>query len=154
MSGTFLLGAASLILAGGARAQEYGPPPGAPAYGPPPGYAAPPPDSVPETVEVTAPHYRVAPEQKLNGPLEKVSLSSAIPYDDLDLRTRAGARELKHRVFETAREVCGQLADYYPVYQLNGTHCFKDAYENGLVRADAAISAKRVEWRQSYYSDY
>ncbi len=115
-------------------------------YGPPPGYQAGPPEQVP----VYAPRFRAEPTP-LNGPLEEVSLSSAVPYDDLDLRTWAGAHELHRRIRDTAWTVCARLADAYPVYQAHGTSCFKTAYENGIVRADAAISDARVNARLEEY---
>lgn len=142
---TSVLAAASFAAAGGARAQDYGP-----QYGPPPGYA----NGPSEQVEVIAPRFREDSQQKLNGPLEKLSLSTAVSYSDLDLRTRDGARELRRRVYEAARDVCAELADAYPVYQLNGTHCFKEAYDNSMVRANAAITSARVAWRLSYEADY
>lgn len=155
-----------LLAVSSARAQDnspYGPPPGyqdnspygPPAnyqnngpYGPPPGY-----EDANENVEVTAPRIHTDRTQRLNGPLEKISMSTAVPYSDLDLRTREGARELRHRVRDAAWNICMQLADAYPVYQANGTSCYRSAYENGMVRANSAINAVRVAYRQSYY-DY
>lgn len=107
----------------------------------------------PEEVIVTAPHFR-SETAPLNAPLEKVSLSTHVAYGDLDLASRSGARELRLRVREAARDVCGQLADAYPVYQLNGTSCFKTAVENGLVRANAAITTARQNARDEYYEGY
>jgi UrcA family protein len=107
----------------------------------------------PEEVIVTAPHFR-SETAPLNAPLEKVSLSTHVAYSDLDLASRSGARELRLRVREAARDVCGQLADAYPVYQLNGTSCFKTAVENGLVRANAAITTARQNARDDYYEGY
>jgi UrcA family protein len=105
----------------------------------------------PESVEVIAPRFHEGADgQRLGGPLEKVSLSTSVRYDDLDLSTREGARELRFRVREAARTVCGQLADAYPVYQLNGTSCFKTAVENGLVRANSSIADARSQYRDGY----
>jgi UrcA family protein len=95
-----------------------------------------------EEVQVIAPYYH-AESTPLNGPLEKISLSTAVRYDDLDLRTASGARELRWRVRDTARDVCAQLADAYPVYEANGTSCFKTALENAMLRADEAIRDAR-----------
>jgi UrcA family protein len=119
---------------------------GAQEYGPPPGYQSGP----PESVIIEAPRFH-ADSSRLNGPMESASLSNAVSYADLDLRTRYGARQLHRRVWEAAHDMCGQLADAYPVYQLNGTSCVKTAYENGIVRADAAISDVRVSYRQGEY---
>jgi UrcA family protein len=131
------LGAA--FAATSANAQDYA------SYGPPQYQNAP-----PESVIVEAPRFR-ADTSKLNGPWEKVSLSNAVTYADLDLRTRDGAHELHRRVWEAAQNVCAQLADAYPVYEMNGTSCLKTAYENGTVRANAAITSVRVAYRQGEY---
>src|SRR5215469_3397677 len=126
-----------LLAASSASAQDnspYGPPPGyqdnagpgyqsGPGYGPPPGYQPGPgdqpsyqngpgyPDNGNESVEVIAPRIYPDQQQRLNGPLEKISASTAVPYSDLDLRTREGARELRHRVRDAAWNICMQLAN-------------------------------------------
>ncbi len=121
-----------------ANAQDYGP------YGPPVYYGPP-----QEQLEVNAPRFREE-HVPLNAPLEKVSLSAAVPYGDLDLRSREGARELRYRVRDAAWQVCSNLAEAYPVYRATGTSCFKTAYDDAMVRADEAISTTRIAYRQSY----
>ena len=134
-----LTGLAGLLLvAPSAAAQGYG------RYGAPLPYATGP----NEEVTVTAPPFRAE-----GGSLDipgKVSLSVPVRYDDLDLRTYHGARLLRVRVREAARDVCAQLADAYPVYELNGTSCYRTAVQNGLMRANAAIGDARL----SYYYGY
>jgi UrcA family protein len=105
-----------------------------------------------DEIVVTAPHFH-AETSPLNGPIEKVSLSNAVRYDDLDLRTWQGARTLKWRVRMEARNICRTLADAYPVERAVGTSCYKDAVENGTVRADEAIMAARDNYgyRAQYY---
>ena len=66
-----------------------------------------------ESVIVAAPRLHVD-SAPLNGPLERASLSIPVRYDDLNLLTRRGARELRGRVWRTAHEVCDRLADAYP----------------------------------------
>ena len=129
------LAAASLLLGGGvAVAQDYGPPPAA--------YAQP-----PEDVIVTAPRLPFREEgsgpRLVNLPPEKVSLSMRVRYDDLDLVSWRGASELRWRVSEAAHQVCGELRDAYPLRQLPGTRCYRDALENRLIRANEAISTAR-----------
>ena len=97
-----------------------------------------------DDVTVTAPRFHTAPEgQRLNGPLEAVSLSTHVRYDDLNLRTWRGARELKMRVRDAAQDTCTRIAEAYPVQQAWGTSCYKTALENGEVRANAAIRDAR-----------
>ena len=118
------------------------------------GYYGPPASGPTEQLEVIAPRVYRQPNEEwrpLNAPPAEMSLSTVVHFEDLDLRSRAGARELRHRIFAAARNVCGQLDDAYPVYPLTGTHCFRTAYENGIVRAKSAITAARVAWRQSYW---
>jgi UrcA family protein len=132
-------GAFGLALAASpVSAQEYG------AYGPA-AYEAP-----PEQVEVYAPRFHTE-HTPLNAPVEKVSLSMAVPYDDLDLRTWQGARELHHRVRDAAWQVCSNLREAYPFERAANTSCFKTAYENAIVSADQAIGSTRIAYRQSYW---
>jgi UrcA family protein len=103
-----------------------------------------------ESVIVVAPRFR-AQSSPLNGPMERVSYSGTVRYDDLDISTYHGARELRHRVYEEARNVCGRLREAYPVYTLNSSRsCFRDALDNGLVKADAAITSAREEYWDRY----
>ena len=95
-----------------------------------------------ESVTVTAPRFH-ADDSKVGGPLERVSLSGIVRYDDLNLQTREGARELRWRVGEEARAICRNLAEAYPSYRMNGTSCYKDALNNALVKADEAIQQSR-----------
>jgi UrcA family protein len=99
-----------------------------------------------ESITVTAPHFQGAP-MRLNGPLERVSLSGAVRYDDLDLRTWRGARELRMRVRDEAQDICTRIAEAYPVREANGTSCYKSALNDGLIHADEAIvDARNYEY--------
>ncbi|HEX3809180.1 MAG TPA: UrcA family protein [Rhizomicrobium sp.] len=101
-----------------------------------------------EEVQVIAPQLNSG-YTPLNGPLEKASLSVPVRYDDLNLRTRRGARELHLRVQAAAQGVCMQLADVYPVQEAQGTSCYKAALQNASVRANEAIDDARAN--RSYY---
>ena len=114
-------------------------------YGPPPGYQGGQ-GSPDENVYVTAPRFR-GEQTPLNAPPGKVSLSTAVRYDDIDLRTRQGAHELRLRVNEAAKDMCARLYDAYPFYQANGTSCYKTAREDALLHANEAIGDARREWR-------
>ena len=71
-------------------------------------------------------------------------------FDDLNLRSRRGAQELRYRVREAARDVCDTLRDAYPVRQAPYTSCYVDAVKDALIHADEAISDAR-DYR---YADY
>jgi UrcA family protein len=129
---TLLAGAFGLAFASAASAQDY---------------------QTSEDIQITAPRFKIQSTHP-NGPLEKVSLSTHVRYDDLDLRTRRGAWELKARVRDAAQDTCMRVAEAYPFYQQFGTNCYKTALENGELRANAAIrSARDRAYYASYYRD-
>jgi UrcA family protein len=104
----------------------------------------------PESVTVEAPRLH-ADTGRLNGPLERASLSMAVRYDDLNLLTNRGARILRWRIWRTANEVCDRLADVYPVHQLaTDKPCARTAYDDAMVKAYGAISDLRVSYRYGY----
>jgi UrcA family protein len=95
-----------------------------------------------EKVEVYAPHFRVD-RSPLNGPVNRISLSRAVRYDDIDLRSARGARELKLRVRDMARDICSELEEAYPVPEASGTSCYRTAVKDAMLRADGAIRNAR-----------
>jgi UrcA family protein len=118
------------------------------SYGPPPGYQGGQYQGEPsENVYVTVPRFR-GEQTPLNAPPGKVSLSTAVRYDDIDLRTRQGARKLRLRVRDAARDMCARLYDAYPFQQATGTSCYKTALEDALVHANEAIGDARRDWRR------
>lgn len=103
-----------------------------------------------ETVTVIAPRFH-ADSTPLNGPLEKVSLSLPVHYRTSDLLTARGARALRRRVWRTAAEVCGRLADAYPVYTLTtAPPCFREAYTTAMAQLDARITGARLAYWYGY----
>ena len=97
-----------------------------------------------ESVEVIAPRFH-ADSAPLNGPMEKISYSERVRYDDLDLLTRRGVHELRWRIWDTAQNVCVRLAEAFPVYvSTTEKSCVRRAYEDAMVKAYGAISDKRV----------
>jgi UrcA family protein len=121
---TFLVAAGTVCLLGGAAAfaQDEGPAAG-------------------EQIIVTPPDYHF--DRSGRGTLNKITLSRAVAYDDLDLGDPRDARVLRHRVVEAAQEVCAELRDTFPYREQPGEKCFNAAYRNALVRADAAIRNAR-----------
>ena len=95
-----------------------------------------------ETIEVYGPRLRIE-RAPMNGPVERISFSRLVRYDDLDLRTASGARELRLRLRDTAHDICAQLAVAYPVPEAPGTSCFRTALQNAQLRADEAINDAR-----------
>ncbi len=103
-----------------------------------------------ESVTVTAPEFRF--ERNTMGLPGKLNLRREVSYRDLDLRTQAGASELRARVRDTVNEICDQMRDAYPLKQQPLEHCFANAYSAAMVRADAAIHDAR--WSRTYEASY
>lgn len=97
-----------------------------------------------ETVTVIAPHFK-AGTTPLNGPLERMSLSMPVHYTMRDLVDPARAQVLRWKVWRTAQNVCNRLADAYPVYPMSTARtCFRDAYNDAMVKIDARITGARL----------
>ncbi len=122
-----------MLAASSARAQDYGRF-DEPAYQ----------NGLNEEVEVIAPPYREE-RTPLNAPPGRVSLSHVVRYDDLDLRTREGAHELRARIRETARDICEQLDAEGPIPLAGSPPCYRTAVEPALNRAETAISEARYD---------
>lgn len=131
--GSALFAAGALMLvAGAAAAQDYDD-----------GYR----NGPDETVTVTAPYHAPTTDNSSLAPTSYTHLSVQVRYDDLDLRTREGARELKERVRDAARDVCEELQDRFPIAMSDSPPCYHKAVEGGMARADNAISdARRYEY--------
>ncbi len=80
---------------------------------------------------------------QLGGPIERVSLSRAVRYDDLNLRTRWGVRKLRSRIVYTAHSLCRQLDKLYPLSTDYNPPCYTAAVENAMYQADTAIAYAR-----------
>lgn len=103
-----------------------------------PGYA--------EQIYVYGPHP--APERSgIGAPVGDVSLSHTVRYDDLDLSTPWGARELRYRIQRTADRLCRQLnqfypTSFYPTYN-DSRDCNQEAIRDAMAQADVAIARAR-----------
>ena len=97
-----------------------------------------------ERVEVTAPRVQYAPrESTIGAPIENVSMSEHVRYDDLNLRTASGARTLEQRVRYTAQAICNRLDHLYPITEQGSPPCIQGAIATGMQHADAAIQHVR-----------
>ena len=113
------------------NAQEYT------RYGEPVSYGTP----ADEEVEVIAPRYH--PRSAIGAEIRDVALSREVRFDDLNLRTAWGARELRARVRYTASNLCMKLDVRYPVSADNSPPCYSTAVRNAMYEADEAISDAR-----------
>jgi UrcA family protein len=99
-----------------------------------------------EEVIVTAPNIRMERNPVFGLP-GKATLSRHVAFNDLDLRDPKDARALRARVRASAREICDTLADAQPLRQQPGTSCYRDAVNDAMPRADAAIREARYSAR-------
>ena len=122
-----------------ASAQEYSDAPR--AYGPD------------EDVIVIAPRRRGPQTYDYPGgaQTETVGISEPVRFDDLDLSTPWGARELHDRIVYKAHALCARLDRMYPVdgpYEpadrFGSTDCYRDAVADGMEQADQAIAQARA----------
>jgi UrcA family protein len=98
-----------------------------------------------ESVIVTAPFERLQPGQHIGTP-ERIALSQDVPYGDLDLATNSGARELRVRIRDAARDVCYQLDVAYPGVWGDSVTCVRRAVQGASTQADALIQDARYAY--------
>ncbi|MEJ0026916.1 MAG: UrcA family protein [Rhizomicrobium sp.] len=92
---------------------------------------------IPERVVVTmVPNKRSA----IGAPIELRSISRAVRFDDLDLTTHAGRRELRMRVRETARNLCDDPNLYFTLRTAGSPPCYRTAVANAMMQVKAAIT--------------
>jgi len=129
-------------------APAYYPPAPAPAYappaddndGPPPAYAGPPPayaNSAPTVGEViiVAPYRHSERDPATGAPIERVSTSRRVRYDDLDLTTDWGVHELHHRVERAAQDACDSLDRHYDTLDSGDSECVVRAIRDAMAQA-------------------
>lgn len=90
-------------------------------------------------VTVAVPPYRYPWPNKIGAPVEDVSLSWPVRYDDLDLRSPAGIEVLRARIRLTARLECNDLDFFHPVGITDIPTCYTAAVDDAMYRADMAI---------------
>jgi len=95
-----------------------------------------------EQVEVFAPRYH-ARRSAIGAEIRDVSLSREVRFDDLDLRSARGARELRARIRYTAGTLCRKLEVRFPVTAEDSPPCFQTAVARAMDQADEAISNAR-----------
>ena len=78
-------------------------------------------------------------------PIERFQLDRPVSFANLDLSTDAGAKELKKRVSDTARQVCEDLetADLPDLLDSNISACVRRATASAMAQVNAAIATAR-----------
>lgn len=96
-------------------------------------------------VTVTAPRH--LGRSAIGAPIDLVSASRTVRYDDLDLDTGYGAHVLKARIERAARDACDQLDRDYPyAADGDGHDCYGDAVRDGLHDAAYQIGYQPYDW--------
>jgi UrcA family protein len=126
------VGFGAMLAASQASAQPY------PYYGPPDYVGAP-----PEELYVYGPRHHHERSSTTGAPIENVAVQRPVRFDDLDLRTPWGARELERRVSYTARVLCDRLDAMYPVAAPDNPPCYENAMGDAMGQAYAAIARAR-----------
>ena len=138
-----LLAASALgfaLAASSANAQDHQYGDAAPNYGQPPSYG--PAYGPPEEITVYGPRRHESRGDQ-GAPIQDVAISQPVRFDDLDLRTNWGARELRNRIEYTARVMCQRLDTMYPIKADDSPPCYRTAVDQAMYQADAAISHAR-----------
>lgn len=96
-------------------------------------------------VTVTAPRH--LGRSAIGAPIDLVSASRSVRYDDLDVDSGYGAHVLKARIERAARDACDQLDRDYPNgVDGDGRDCYTDAVRNGLHDAAYQIGYQPNDW--------
>ena len=144
LAGAIGAGVIGLVLAGyPAAAQDY-----APYVTPGFSYS----QDTPEVVVVRPPYSPTQRDSATGAPIENVSLSRPVRFDDLDLTSNWGVRALHTRIRIAAQTLCSQLDAMYPAaVDTNGPNspvdmsCYRRAVDDAMYQADAAVAAAREE---------
>ena len=99
------------------------------------------------SVEVSILTPALAVRTGVEAPVDQVTLTHLVSYEDLDLTTQFGDTELRRRVAETARFACEQLERLYPRQSESLAHCTRQAVDDASSQIDAAIDAAEREAR-------
>lgn len=96
-------------------------------------------------VTVTAPRH--LGRSAIGAPIDLVSASRTVRYDDIDVDTGYGAHVLKARIERAARAACDQLdRDYPDAADGDGHDCYADAVRDGLHDAAYQIGYQPYDW--------
>jgi UrcA family protein len=126
----------------GSDERAYAPPPGyaSPAYDEPgydqPGYSAEEATTVGGVI-VRAPR-RERRDPATGAPIEWVSASRVVRYDDLDLDTGWGAHALRVRIERAAHDACDELESRYVTVDSDDTACERNAVRDALYQTPLA----------------
>ncbi len=93
------------------------------------------------TVEVSLQTRAPTARPGVKAPVDQVTLTHQVGYEDLDLAVKADRLELRRRVAETAHFACEQLERLYPRHAESIARCASQAIEDAASQIEAAIDA-------------
>jgi UrcA family protein len=137
---------------------SYGePPPLAGGYYPGSHYRAPAPayptdayaGTTVDDITVYAPRSRQRRSSTTGAPIEWVSISRPVSYQDLDLSTQWGVDELVRRVRGAARSACSQMDVMHPIATSDSPPCYRDAIRRAMRDVEVAIAStpyRQARW--------
>jgi UrcA family protein len=96
-----------------------------------------------EVVTVTAPRAHQRQRSDIGAPIVNVALSREVRFDDLDLTTAHGVRELRARVRDAASTLCREIDQQYLVTEDDSRSCVSAALDDAMGQADAVIAGAR-----------
>jgi len=94
-------------------------------------------------IVVVAPHFaqREVGRTSSGIPIEEVSLSNAVAYNDLDLRNPYDVDTLRDRVEYVAMQSCRELGEAYPLdLETSNAECARSAIREAMPQVDEAVA--------------
>lgn len=100
-------------------------------------------DNGTENIIVEVPRYEPQRRGHLGAPIRTVSMSRDVNFGDLDLSTDWGADRLRQRIKSTARQLCNNLDNRFPVTADDSPPCYSTAVNEAMDQAEDAIAKAR-----------
>ena len=99
-----------------------------------------------EEITIIAPHEihrKTIGRTAIGAPIEQISLSHRVGYNDLNLTTNDGLAALRQRVADEAKLACDELDQLYPLDKDRDKNrkCVADATADAQAQINAAIQA-------------
>lgn len=97
-----------------------------------------------EEVIVRAPRHHPRERSSIGAPIETVSLSEPVRFDDLDLNSDRDVWRLQNRIHAKARALCRRLDVAHPIDVSDTPQtCYRDAVADAMDQLEAAVDQRR-----------
>ena len=94
-------------------------------------------------IVVETPRVERAKERTMTGaPIDIITVTHRVAYNDLDISTHSGAVALEARVKDSAKSACKEIEKLYPLMKsaAGDADCERTAVNKAMVQANEAIS--------------